>query len=99
MNSRFEGSLLGLVAVNILAWVISVITFGIATPWAMCIKYRWQIKNTVIEGRSLKFIGTGSSLFIHYIKWWILTIITFGIYGFWLYIKMLQWKTKNTIFE
>ena len=91
MNSRFEGSLLGLIGVNILAWVISVLTFGIATPW--------QINNTVIEGRRLKFIGTGSSLFMNYIKWWILTIITFGIYGFWLYIKMLQWKTENTIFE
>ena len=65
----------------------------------MCIKYKWQINNTVIEGRRLKFIGTGSSLFMNYIKWWILTIITFGIYGFWLYIKMLQWKTENTIFE
>ena len=83
MNSRFEGSLLGLIGVNILAWVISVLTFGIATPWAMCIKYKWQINNTVIEGRRLKFIGTGSSLFMNYIKWWILTIITFGIYGFW----------------
>ena len=49
MNSRFEGSLLGLIGVNILAWVISVLTFGIATPWAMCIKYKWQINNTVIE--------------------------------------------------
>lgn len=76
MNSRFEGSLLGLIGVNILAWVISVLTFGIATPWAMCIKYKWQINNTVIEGRRLKFIGTGSSLFMNYIKWWILTIIT-----------------------
>ena len=72
MNSRFEGSLLGLIGVNILAWVISVLTFGIATPWAMCIKYKWQINNTVIEGRRLKFIGTGSSLFMNYIKWWIL---------------------------
>ncbi|CED93467.1 Hypothetical protein CRIB_715 [Romboutsia ilealis] len=99
MNSRFEGSLLGLIGVNILAWGISALTFGIATPWAMCIKYKWQINNTVIEGRKLKFVGTGSSLFMNYIKWWILTIITFGIYGFWLYIKMLQWKIENTIFE
>ena len=28
MNSRFECSLLGLIGVNILAWVIIVLTFG-----------------------------------------------------------------------
>ena len=99
MNSKFKGSILGLIGVSILAFLITLLTFGIATPWAMCIKYRWEVNNTVIEGKRLKFVGTGSSLFIHYIKWLILTVITFGIYGFWLHIKMLQWKTKNTIFE
>ena len=99
MSSKFKGNILGLIGVNILTFLITLLTFGIATPWAMCIKYRWEVNNTVIEGKRLKFVGTGSSLFIHYIKWLILTIITFGIYGFWLHIKMLQWKTKNTIFE
>ncbi|RDY26914.1 hypothetical protein CHL78_011295 [Romboutsia weinsteinii] len=99
MKSRFEGSLLGLIGVNILAVLISFFTFGLAVPWAMCIKYRWEIENTAIEGRRLRFIGTGGSLFLHYIKWWILTIVTLGIYGFWLYIKLLQWKTENTVFE
>ncbi|MCC3867740.1 DUF898 domain-containing protein [Terrisporobacter mayombei] len=101
MRSRFEGGLLGLIGligVNILAWAITILTLGIATPWAMCIKYRWEAKHTVIEGRRLKFIGSGGSLFLHYIKWLILTIITLGIYGFWLYIKMLQWKVENTVF-
>ena len=99
MRSKFTGGLLGLIGVNILSWLITFCTLGLATPWAMCIKYKWQVKNTIIEGRRLKFVGTGSSLFLHYIKWWILTIITFGIYGFWLYIKLLQWKTENTVFE
>ncbi|MCR8747108.1 YjgN family protein [Romboutsia lituseburensis] len=99
MKSRFEGNLLGLIGVNILAWLITFVTLGIATPWAMCIKYRWEAENTVIEGRRLNFIGSGSSLFMNYIKWWVLTIITFGIYGLWLYIKLLQWKTENTVFE
>ena len=98
MNSRFEGGLLGLIVVNILAGLITICTFGLGAPWAMCMKYKWQIKNTVVEGRRLKFVGSGSRLIMHYIKWWLLTVITFGIYGFWLYIKMLQWKTKNTVF-
>ena len=97
--SRFEGGLLGLICVNVLAALISVVSLGIAMPWAMCIKYRWEIENTVIEGRRLRFIGSGGSLFMNYIKWWILTIITFGIYGFWLYIKLIEWKTENTVFD
>lgn len=98
MGSRFEGGLLGLIFINLLAALISVLTLGIAVPWAMCLKYDWEISNTVINGRRLMFIGSGSSLFLNYIKWWLLTIITFGIYGFWVYIKLLQWKTENTVF-
>ena len=99
MKSRFEGGLLGLPGVNILSWAITFFTLGLGAPWALCIKYRWIAKNTLIEGRRLKFVGSGTSLFLHYIKWFILTIITFGIYGFWLYIKMLEWRTENTVFE
>lgn len=99
MTSRFEGNLLGLIGVNILAAIISFMTLGIATPWAMCIKYRWEIDNTVVDGKRLKFVGSGMDLFFQYIKWWILTIITLGIYGFWLYINIIKWKVENTTFE
>ena len=51
MKSRFEGGLLGLIGVNILSWAITFFTFGLAAPWALCIKYRWVAKNTLIEGR------------------------------------------------
>ena len=99
MKSKFKGGLLGLIGVNILSFLIILCTLGLAAPWAVCIKYKWELNNTIIKGRKLKFVGSGSSLFLHYIKWWILTVITFGIYGFWLKIKMLQWKTENTIFS
>ncbi|EQK42211.1 DUF898 family protein [Paraclostridium bifermentans] len=98
MKSRFEGNILGFIGVNILAAIITLLTLGIATPWAMCIKYRWEIDNTTIDGKRLQFIGTGGDLFVHYIKWWVLTIITFGIYGFWLYINLIKWRVENTEF-
>ena len=98
MKSKFKGGLLGLIGVNILSFLIIFCTIGLAAPWAVCIKYKWELNNTIIKGRKLKFVGSGSSLFLHYIKWWILTVITFGIYGFWLKIKMLQWKTENIVF-
>ena len=99
MKSKFKGGLLGLIGVNILSFLITFCTIGLAAPWAVCIKYKWELNNTIIKGRRLKFVGSGSSLFLHYIKWWILTVITFGIYGFWLKIKMLQWKTENIVFS
>lgn len=98
-NSRFEGGLLGLIGIGLLTFLIVTFTFGIATPWAMCIKQRWICKNTVIEGRRLNFTGTGLALFGKFIIWWLLTIITFGIYGFWLAIKVKQWEVSNTVFQ
>ena len=96
MNSKFEGSLLGLIGVSILAWIISILTFGIATPWAMCMKERWYAKHTIIDGKQIVFDGNGGQLFGQYIKWFLLCIITLGIYSFWLSIKMKQWVVSHT---
>ncbi len=84
--------------VSLLAGLITICTLGICTPWAICVKESWLAKHTIIEGKRLKFIGTGIGLFGNYIKWFLLTIITFGIYSFWLVIKIQQWKVKNTVF-
>ena len=95
-ESRFTGGLLGLIGIKILQGIIIGLTFGIAAPWAICLKQRWIARHTVIDGRQLIFDGTGGQLFGNYIKWFLLTIITVGIYGFWLDIKMKQWITKHT---
>lgn len=98
-KSDFDGGLLGLIGVSILSFIIIFCTLGIATPAALCIKYRWIYKHTIIEGKRLKFVGTGLGLFGHFIKWWLLTMITLGIYGFWLNIKLKQWEVRNVQFE
>lgn len=98
-KSEFDGGLLGLIGVNVLSFIIIVFTLGIATPAALCMRYRWIYKHTIIEGRRLEFIGSGMSLFGNFIKWWFFTIITFGIYGFWLSIKIRQWEVKNVKFQ
>ena len=95
-ESRFTGGLLGLIGINILQGLLIFLTFGLAAPWAICMKQRWIARHTVIDGRQLIFDGTGSQLFGNYIKWFFLTVITLGIYGFWLDIKMKQWITKHT---
>ncbi|MCL1995051.1 MAG: YjgN family protein [Defluviitaleaceae bacterium] len=97
-NSYFDGGLLHLIALNILGFVVTVLTLGIAYPWALCLVYGWKINHTVIEGRRLQFNGTAIGLFGNWIKWLLLTIVTVGIYAFWLGIALQKWKVKHTTF-
>lgn len=96
MESKFTGNILEYIGISIITSVIIVFTFGIATPWAVCMYQSWRVKNTVIDGHQLTFDGNGTQLFAHYIKWFLLTLVTFGIYGLWLSLKMEQWVAKHT---
>lgn len=100
MNQRsyFDGSLLTYIGWAILGAIVTVLTLGIAYPWALVKMYKWKIDHTVIEGRRLVFNGSAISLFAHWLKWLFLIIITFGIYSFWVHIKLEQWKVSNTTF-
>ena len=99
MESKFTGGLLGMIGIGILQGLIIGLTFGLGAPWAICLRERWYVKHTVIDGHRLTFDGTGAQLFGNYIKWFLLTLITLGIYSFWLTIKMQQWVTKHTHME
>ena len=96
MESKFTGGLLGLIGISILQGLITGLTFGLAAPWAVCLKESWIAKHTVIDGRQVVFDGTGSQLFGNYIKWFLLTIVTLGIYSLWLGINMKRWVVKHT---
>ena len=98
-KSEFDGGILGLIGVNILSTIITFVTFGLGFTWAMCVRERYIVNHTIINGQRLRFIGSGGDLFLNWIKWAILTIITLGIYGFLLSIKLRQWKVRNTIFD
>ncbi|MGL4337804.1 MAG: hypothetical protein ACRCST_13005 [Turicibacter sp.] len=97
-ESYFDGGLLSLIGVSILAFFMTTFSFGILYPWALCISFGWKINHTVVEGRRLKFIGQPFDLFFNWLKWLFFCIITFGIYGFWLSIALEKWKVKNTVF-
>lgn len=99
MESKFTGGLLGLIGVNLLTTFLISITVGIATPWAVCYRENWFADHTVIDGRQMRFDGTGGELFGKYIIWFLLTIVTCGIYSFWLGIKMRAWIVSHTHFE
>jgi uncharacterized membrane protein YjgN (DUF898 family) len=56
-------------------------------------------KHTVIEGKRLRFTGTGGRLIGTWIKIFLLTIITLGIYGLWAGLAIKKWKAEHTRFE
>lgn len=99
MESKFTGGLLGLIGISILQYLMILFTCGIATPWAICLRERWYVKHTVIDGHKLTFNGTGGQLFGRYILWCFLSVVTFGIFALWVPIKMKAWVTKHTHLE
>lgn len=97
-KSYFDGGLLQLIGYRIAGTLLTIFTFGILAPWAICLVYNWETKHTVIDGHRLQFTGSAIGLFGQWIKWLLLTIITIGIYGFWVSIAIKKWKTKHTHF-
>lgn len=95
-KSKFTGTLLGMIGIQILIAAMMVFTLGLAAPFAVCIWQDWKSKHTVLDGKQLVFDGNGANLFMNYIKWWLLMVVTFGIYGFWVPIKFQQWVTEHT---
>jgi uncharacterized membrane protein YjgN (DUF898 family) len=98
-ESYFDGGLFQLIGWSLLGGLITIFTFGICFPWALCMVYGWKINHTVINGKRLRFNGTAIGLFGNWIVWLLLTYITLGIYGFWLGIALEKWKVKNTSFD
>lgn len=98
-ESYFDGSTAQYIGWSILAFLLTAITLGIAFPWAMCMKERWRVKHTVIDGKRLTFTGKGIQLFGKYILWCFLTVITLGIYSIWFGLGIEKWKAKHTIYE
>lgn len=97
-NSCFDGNTFQRIGWQVLAFLLTGITLGIAYPWAMCMVERWEIKHTVINGRRLKFTGHGHQLFGRYILWAFLTVITLGIYSVWFGLGMKKWVVKHTVY-
>lgn len=95
----FDGGAGNYLGVAIVAFLLTVITLGIAFPWALCLKEQWRCHHTMIGGRRLKFTGSGLSLIGLWIKWFLLLIVTLGIYSFWIVPSLNKWIVEHTQFE
>ncbi len=97
-GSYFDGSTLGLIGMQLLVLLLSLVTLGIGTPWAECMMLRWKAKHTVINGRRLQFTGKGLQLLGKYLLWALLTVVTLGIYAIWLPVKAEKWRVRHTVY-
>ena len=69
-NFEFDGGAATYLGTSILALFVTVLTLGIAYPYALVLRQRqrWQAKHTIVDGRRLQFTGTGIGLFGNWIK-------------------------------
>ncbi|KIG12033.1 hypothetical protein DB30_02088 [Enhygromyxa salina] len=92
------GELLGQLFVG---YLLTLITFGIYSPWFMC-KFANFIAERVTYGPTakgtvrFKFEGEGGQLFVTFLVGYLLTMITFGIYMPWFMCKLAKFFTDNT---
>lgn len=97
-GSYFDGNFWSWFGWRFLSGLLTTVTFGIAYPWAKCMMLRWEVGHTVVNGRRMRFIGTGGQLFGKYILWALLTIVTCGVFGIWMDLRMKKWITKHTVY-
>jgi uncharacterized membrane protein YjgN (DUF898 family) len=95
----FDGGAGNYLGTAILAFLVTLVSLGLATPFAIVLRHRWRAKHTYVDGRRLVFRGTGMSLFGNWLKWFFLTLITIGIYSFWVVPRLTKWIVENTDFD
>lgn len=98
-NSYFDGNGIELLGYMLLTSIVSGLTCGIATPWMLCMVYKWRISHTVINGKRLTFTGTGASLLGHWLLWELLTIVTCGIFAYFSYVSLCKWEASHTFID
>lgn len=96
--SYFDGSILGFLGVRLGAALVAMLTLGLALPWTMVWWQSWVTRHTVIQGRRLRFIGTGGSLVWRWVKMWFLLVVTLGVYSLWAWRYLQRWKVERTVF-
>ena len=70
----------GLFFTKLIALLMKVCTFGLALPWAECMVINKWASKVRIDGRAIKFTGTGGELFGVWLKVFLLSAVTLSLY-------------------
>ena len=97
----FQGQGGDLFVTFLVGYLLTMVTFGIYTPWFTCKLNKWFMSNTKITKNGqqvgdMDFVGEGGDLLVTFIVGYLLTIVTFGIYMPWFQVKLLAFNADNT---
>lgn len=97
-KSAYTGRLWGVLRVNVITKLVTLLTLSFGAYWAHCYKERWYAAHRRIDGYGLAFDGTGMQCFGTHIRWVLLTVVTLGVWSFWLLVKAEDWTARHTRF-
>lgn len=69
-----------LTLINILLYLLTILTLGLAYGLTIHIKAKVMIKHLTIQNQSVIYQGKWFTWFIKGIKWWLFTVLTMGLY-------------------
>lgn len=97
-DSNYEATFVSNLIISFIGKLITIFTFGVLYPYALCFDNNFIASKTLIMGKRIKFIGKRKELFKKYIRWYLLIFSTLGLYLFIMPYKIKKWVSENTIF-
>ena len=94
--SWFDGSFASYLGNAVICSLLSIISCGIAYPWASVPLLKWEMQGTVVDGDRYGYFGNGTDMFGIYIVSMLLSIVTCGIYLPWAVCRINRYVVSNT---
>ena len=91
----FDGTGGEIFGLYLLTGFVSLITLGLAFPWAYCKLTKWQYEHTIVRGRRLTFTGTAMQIFGRWCLWALLTVVTGGIFSYFQVYFLNKWALSH----
>lgn len=73
---HFNGAALDYFIASLKAFLVVLVTLGIAARWAVVFITRWTLDNVIVQGKQLRLHATGGQYFLTFWGWTLLTAIT-----------------------
>jgi uncharacterized membrane protein YjgN (DUF898 family) len=86
----FVGNGMDLFKIQIVNFILNVITLGLYYPWAKATKLQYIYSNTVFEDHPFAFTGTGKEMFKGFIKAILFIVLAYAAFFSLVYVQMLN---------
>jgi len=96
---KFVGTPGTLALIFLKGWILSILTFGIYSPWFFCEVRSFFVNNSHYGNQPFVFTGTGKMLAKTFLVGILLTLVTLGIYAFWFAASLERFTWNNTVFQ